>query len=416
MSGYEFEEFVADVMKRLGYGQIEKVLKTQDEGRDILIRSSAGLLVVECKHQPNTSIGQPIVQKLHSAVISSRAAKGILVTTGRFTKEAIEYAARLADSGTIIEMVDRPILGDMASRAGIRLISRGESLGVWTFSLPSNEQTGDTIGAFVSSMVQSSPKRPRDYLSRHDRTVTFRPVYLVTYNVNAVFETTVGVIHEERETGAHLIFDGNNGQQYTDDVFQFLEKERQSPFSGGATNDLDKLPRFRLDYVTLQRKARDAIIRLHTKRIHYRGGNNVGYSKECEPGEHDIYISDIRQVYLPLVRLDFILSVTSYSIHGVLAPSGRLMATSHDLLRCRIGNESINKNALLCDVCGRITHSGGLRLKNVHGFRCNLCKRTTCRHDGYWSRRFIIWRRLLCPQCVQQVKAGQLARNLDSAK
>lgn len=88
MSGFEFEDLIADILTRLELGKVEKVLYTQDGGRDILVRSPNGLIVVECKHHPKGSIGRPVVQKLHSAVITSKALKGILVTTGHFTKEA----------------------------------------------------------------------------------------------------------------------------------------------------------------------------------------------------------------------------------------------------------------------------------------------------------------------------------------
>ncbi len=270
MSGFDFEEFTADLLTRLGYGEVEQVLRTQDGGRDILIRSPIGLIVVECKHQPNTSIGRPIVQKLHSAVVTSRAVKGMLVTTGRFTKDANDYARLLATDGTLIEMIDRPILGDMASRAGIRLLSKGESLGVWTFDLPNADVTARAISQFVGSNVHSHPKSANDYLAGHNRTVNYRPVYLVTYNVNSVFETNVGVIHRENVNGANLIFDGNNGNQYKDEVFEFLKSERQVHFNGSASESNAELPTFRLDYTSLQGKARETIIHLHSKRVHYR--------------------------------------------------------------------------------------------------------------------------------------------------
>lgn len=66
MSGFEFEELIADMLTRLQYGSVEKILYTQDGGRDILIRSSDGLIVVECKHHPKGCIGRPVVQKLQS--------------------------------------------------------------------------------------------------------------------------------------------------------------------------------------------------------------------------------------------------------------------------------------------------------------------------------------------------------------
>ena len=39
MTGFEFEEFFGHLLTKLSIGQVEKVLFTQDEGRDILVRS-----------------------------------------------------------------------------------------------------------------------------------------------------------------------------------------------------------------------------------------------------------------------------------------------------------------------------------------------------------------------------------------
>src|SRR5574338_238457 len=93
IDGFEFENLCTKIFDRLAWGKIEHIGLTKDGGRDIMIHlPDGGSIVVECKHQPNTSIGRPIVQKLHSAVISSGAVKGIIVTTGKFSPDAIEHA------------------------------------------------------------------------------------------------------------------------------------------------------------------------------------------------------------------------------------------------------------------------------------------------------------------------------------
>lgn len=413
MSGFDFEEFVARMLQQLGIGQIERVLFTQDEGRDILIRSPEGLIVVECKHQPTTSIGRPIVQKLHSAVVSSKAVKGLLVTTGRFTQEAIEHAKKLKAGGTTIEMIDRPILADMASRAGMKVISKGEALGVWTYSTPNEKQTMNALGSLVATYAESYPRSPLELLRDCSRVLTYRPMYLIRYSIDATFETTVGVIHREKTSDLTVAFDGNSGQLTRDDIVRFFEQEPQAPFSGTHPDFRGKLPTFQIDSTSLVRRAKRTIIKLHTKRVGYHGKNNVSYSKVCEPGERDIYVEDIRQVYLPLVKVSFTLATTSYQVAGAQAPSGRLLPISHDILTCKTCGQSISGRGLLCDTCGRVTHSGGFRLKSIHGFKCGRCQRTTCKVDGRWRNRFLIWRELMCPQCASKAKTmGQTIRSL----
>ncbi len=413
MSGFEFEDFFARLLTKLGYGQIEQVLYTQDEGRDILVRSPQGLIVVECKHQPKGSIGRPVVQKLHSAVISSKAARGMLVTTGHFTKEALGYAQKLSQQGTTIEMVDRPILMDMAARAGIKLVSRGEGLHVWTYSIPPQGATKGALGGYLRTFIVSHPRPPEALLTNDHRTVDYRPLYIVTYDIHAVFETAVGVIHREQAEGEFLPLDGNTGQPFDPAVIEFLRAEPQVPFLGPPQEFRGSLPTFQVDATTLLGLARAHIIRIHTRTVRYSGRNNQTYHKVCEPGERDVLIRDVRQVHLPFLRLEFQLAQTPYALDAQQAPSGRLRALGGDLHRCRACQTSIPGRALLCDVCGRVTHLSSWLLSRTHGFRCKVCGRSVCRFHGYWTRRFLLGKRRLCPPCAERVrKEGQRVREI----
>ena len=117
LDGYAFQRFCAHLFQKLNLGTIEYTPYSGDEGRDLVIHlSEGGLAIVECKHQPKTSVGRPVIQKLHSAVVSSNAKKGILVTTGKFTNEAVVHAAKLTPP---IELIDRAKLADLASLANI---------------------------------------------------------------------------------------------------------------------------------------------------------------------------------------------------------------------------------------------------------------------------------------------------------
>ncbi len=419
LSGFDFEELVADILSRLGYGHVEKILFTQDGGRDILIHSPNGLIVVECKHQPKTSIGRPIVQKLHSAVITSNAVKGMLVTTGHFTKEALEYAKNLSNTHTQIDMIDRPILIDMASRANVTLVSGRQKLSVWTYNLPSKQETSKAISSQIASVSFSHPRHPSELISNLSRVVSYRPVYCITYNVNSVFETSVGIIHRENISQARIFIDGNTSQLYTDKISEFLESEQQNEYQphedfGG------NLPTFKVDNTTMQRNAKNFIIHKHTKNVSYFGRNNQRYTKQCVPGEREVYISDVRQLYLPLTRIDFKLGLTSYYTEGSQAPSGSLLSLSDNLRQCSLCKNTIDAGAIICDTCGKTTHSGGFLISSIHGFKCKKCGRTTCREHGNWRRKYLILKELLCPACYEDLRDDKIKYksfvSLDSEK
>lgn len=92
IDGFEFEKVCRIIFSNLNYGYVESTPLVGDKGRDLIIHSNEGKILVECKHHPKSSIGRPVVQKLHSAVISEGAIKGIIVTTGTFSKDAILHA------------------------------------------------------------------------------------------------------------------------------------------------------------------------------------------------------------------------------------------------------------------------------------------------------------------------------------
>ena len=66
MDGYEFEQLCKAIYENSGYNHVELTSKSGDKGRDIIIYTNEGKIVVECKHRPNSSIGRPVIQKLHS--------------------------------------------------------------------------------------------------------------------------------------------------------------------------------------------------------------------------------------------------------------------------------------------------------------------------------------------------------------
>ena len=65
-----------------------------------VVDGTRGAIVVECKH--TGTVGRPVIQKLHSAIATfdfDGPKRGMVVTTGRFTSPAQEYADHLEQNG-----------------------------------------------------------------------------------------------------------------------------------------------------------------------------------------------------------------------------------------------------------------------------------------------------------------------------
>jgi restriction system protein len=110
---YEFEAAIGRLYSKLGMTSFQTPL-SGDGGWDVELKDAEGnRYLVECKQfSTDRTVGRPILQKLHSALITEKAHGAICVTTGGFSKQAIEFA-----SGTGIQLIDSIALGQMMGRA-----------------------------------------------------------------------------------------------------------------------------------------------------------------------------------------------------------------------------------------------------------------------------------------------------------
>lgn len=104
LSPREFEVFVAELYKCLGY-TVEITAETCDGGKDVILYDDDGnVTYVECKHYSESNfVGREICQKLLGAVAIDGADNGIIICTGMFNKNAWEVY-RKVDNLELIDM------------------------------------------------------------------------------------------------------------------------------------------------------------------------------------------------------------------------------------------------------------------------------------------------------------------------
>lgn len=115
-----FENLVVDLMVSMGYGGTrsdasESIGKTGDEGIDGIIkedRLGLDVIYIQAKRWEGT-VGRPEVQKFVGALHGQRAKKGVFITTGRFSNDALDYIKNidpkviLIDGETLVDfMID----------------------------------------------------------------------------------------------------------------------------------------------------------------------------------------------------------------------------------------------------------------------------------------------------------------------
>lgn len=400
IDGFEFENLCTKIFDRLAWGKIEHIGLTKDGGRDIIIHlPNGGSIVVECKHQPNTSIGRPIVQKLHSAVISSGAVKGIIVTTGKFSPDAIEHA-KIISAQTPIELMDIHGITDLAERAQIKILFSTSLSPILSFPASDVPGLGQKLNVIFDRFL-SSPDNASKIIQLIPNKLKLEAKYLVKYDVDHDFNTSAGLIHSLHEHDLTLIVDAENGSLMDSGSVSFLGNSTLVeptliPVLACPTTRTN----FVLDKTTLTKMVKNYIIEAYTTPISYRGRNNVRYKKVCQPGERSIEIKDIKQVLLP--RYDLLMKALDRQyLCSLIQNDNRVSITSTNLFVCRSCNRKIDKKILLCNVCGNITH--GPKFFRSHGFTCKNCKKTICRNCTYWTRRFLFFKKILCETCSNKL-------------
>lgn len=105
---YQFEKVVGDYFRDCGY-TVQQTKRTGDGGKDLIMYKNGQTYYVEVKrYGKGNPVSRPLIQKLVGAC-HPVGAKGIFITTSRFTKEAIAEAHRsgiqLIDGDQFIKML-----------------------------------------------------------------------------------------------------------------------------------------------------------------------------------------------------------------------------------------------------------------------------------------------------------------------
>jgi restriction endonuclease Mrr len=91
LTGYEFEDLVARILRRIGYSA-KRTPGSGDGGIDIEAISKEGeRVVVQCKNHGD-AVGPAAVRDLYGVLMHAKAAKGMLVGSGTFSRAARDFA------------------------------------------------------------------------------------------------------------------------------------------------------------------------------------------------------------------------------------------------------------------------------------------------------------------------------------
>ena len=113
MTGYEFEEYIAQFFKSKGF-EVQQTSYSHDGGIDLIAICNepifSGKYIIQCKKYADSLVGQPVIRDLYGVVMSENANKGILITTSDFTDDAQAFAKHKN-----IELINGTLLAKIVS-------------------------------------------------------------------------------------------------------------------------------------------------------------------------------------------------------------------------------------------------------------------------------------------------------------
>ena len=105
VSWKHFEWLVGEAYRRKGYEVEESLGGGADGGIDLVLRKGDATTLVQCKQWKVFSVGAPVVREMFGLLTHHQASRAIIITSGRFTREAEAFA-----QGKPIELIDGPQL------------------------------------------------------------------------------------------------------------------------------------------------------------------------------------------------------------------------------------------------------------------------------------------------------------------
>src|SRR3989344_1537149 len=352
LDGYQFEELVAKIMKKKGYLNIHVTSKSRDQGRDIIMENSKGeIILVECKHQH--FVGRPIIQKLQGAINydetqnPDKEVKGIIVTSGSFSQEAIEYNKKI---GQEIELIDGKKLKKLCEELKV-VILNGKVQIITNKSFENiSEKQSKELALKGYSKVYGNKENKASVKSE----LKYSPSCYIRYNVSFDTHTSVGCVDSYNDSGK-IIIDGVTGKE--------LDKSLQDFYFSGRFDideikekDIHKTIPYEFTENDIEEHAINSIMDEHTHDVSYTGNNNVSYSKTCTPKRRDIDTKEFISIYMPLWTNEIKIQKMNYKQQFYVKGEHNHLFLTDELKKCKICERQKDEyeKMSVCLECGRI--------------------------------------------------------------
>lgn len=231
MSGYEFEDFIANLLRQKGF-KVTQTDYSNDGGVDLIAEYNqplfSGKYIVQCKKYTDNLIGQPELRDLYGVVMSENANKGILITTSDFTTQAKNFA-----KGKNLELINGSILNNLIKGVDLTTVEEPE-LKFWEYP-DFDKKTYD----FLKKRLKAAKKNNDNYYNL----LKFLGNYIVAGNVDmcksGLINEIKSIIEEKRIiTNKDYVYNPSNYKVELNDYI-YNPSDKKIVLKYDVLNDLD---------------------------------------------------------------------------------------------------------------------------------------------------------------------------------
>jgi restriction system protein len=119
----DFEFLVSEAYRRQGYSVQENIGGGSDGGIDLVLSKDGNLTLVQCKNWKSRKVGVTTVRELFGVMAAEGASEGIVVCSGHYSNDAIEFA-----KGKPVSLIDGAalsrLIGDVQKSPRIQPVAK----------------------------------------------------------------------------------------------------------------------------------------------------------------------------------------------------------------------------------------------------------------------------------------------------
>lgn len=373
LSGFEFEDLMIEVFKKLGFENVRNPGFTGDEGRDIIMEKMKNgektVYIVECKNV-SSKIGRPVVQKLHSAVNTFDTEfkkKGMIVTTSRFTSQAKKYVEKIQNDN--VKLWDGNKLREIADEIGLDLYN-GEIEILCEESLPLPEDR-DFLEQRVIRDFENVNNFDKNLIENIEISLNLYPTLYVCYNVKSSLKTSVGLINTINNSSTSVLrADNVVGKNRSDEeITELVEssERKESLEKQDLVEEADSLEKIRFEKTEtgFKKELKQKIITETTEEVVYTGKNNVTYTKTHEPKMKEISFSEMSPMYVPEVNVKTKIKNNSHRYKAYITKEKEIVKENEIKKDSHTGKPPWVCSLTLCGYCGSLNNKRNIKTEKI---------------------------------------------------